>query len=182
MSCSTTKNFYDILSISTDHKIQNNVSYESKDNDDKTTEHPDDDVTKSLNNNCIFTAVKQFYIQNRKQFKVAHVNVNSIRHKFEPFREVLLENIFDVLAIQETKIDNSFPDNQFNVNMYILHRKDYKNNEGGIMMYIRRDIPQIRRDDIEELSINNANGRIEILGVECRLKNGYLSAFINNQR
>ena len=49
---------------------------------------------------------------------MAHINVNSFRNKFEPFREVLLQNIFDILSIQETKLDDSFPDAQFNVSMY----------------------------------------------------------------
>ena len=43
----------------------------------------------------------------------------------EPFREVLQNNVFDILAIQETKIDYSFPNNQFRVNMYRLYRQDY---------------------------------------------------------
>ena len=62
----------------------------------------------SLNDNCIFNAIKQDYLQNKKQCKISHINVNSIRHKFEPFREILQEHILDVLTIQETKIDNSF--------------------------------------------------------------------------
>ena len=45
-------------------------------------------------------------LQNKKQFKVAHINVNSIIHKIEPLREVLQNNVFDILAIQETKIDD----------------------------------------------------------------------------
>ena len=170
MSKNHNNNIYDVLNISTDDNDQNNASSDVNDKDDKVTVSRDNDVTKSLNNNSIFIAVKQFYLQNQKQFKVAHINVNSIRHKFEPFREVLNENIFDVLAIQETKIDDSFPDNQFNVNMYVLHRQDYKSNEGGIMMYVRNDIPQFRRPDIEQLSFSNANGRIEILCVECSIK------------
>ena len=98
--------------------------------------------------------VKQFYLSNKKLLKIAHINVNSIGHKIEPFKEVLAECIFDVLAIQETKIDESFPDNQFDVPMYRLYRQDFRHNEGGIMMYIRHDFPQYRRSDIDNLSIN----------------------------
>ena len=32
--------------------------------------------------------------------KIAHINVNSVRHKFEPLREALLKSVFDVLTIQ----------------------------------------------------------------------------------
>ena len=122
-----------------------------------------------MNDNCVFKSVKQFYLTNKKQFKIAHINVNSIRYKIEPFKEVLNESIFDVLTIQETKIDESFPDNQFHVPMYRLYRQDFKHNEGGIMMYIRNDFPQYRRSDIERFSINNNDGRIEILAVEVSI-------------
>ena len=122
-----------------------------------------------LNENCVFKSVKQFYLSNKKHLKIAHINVNSIRHKIEPFKEVLSECIFDVLAIQETKIDESFPDNQLYVPMYRLYRQDFRHNEGGIMMYIGHDFPQYRRSDIENFSINNNDGRIEILAVEVSI-------------
>ena len=109
------------------------------------------------------------YLQNKKQCKIGHINVNSIRYKFEPFREILQGFILDVLTIQETNIDNSFPNNQFAVPMYRLYRQDFKNNEGGIMMYIRNDMPQFGRCDIESFSINNTNGRIEIITVEVTM-------------
>ena len=79
------------------------------------------------------------------------------------------ENIFDVLAIQETKIDDSFPDSQFAIPRFKLYRQDYKCNQGGIIMYIRNYMPQFRRLDLEQLSITNDNGIIEILAVEVTL-------------
>ena len=81
-----------------------------------------------------------------------------VRNKFEPFREVLLENIFDILSIQETKLDESFHDAQFNVSM--CYRNDYNWNESGLMVYVRNDMIQHRRHDIEKCAFNNCNGRI----------------------
>ena len=125
----------------------------------------------SLNENCVFNAIKRFYVQSKKQCKIGHINVNSIRHKIEPFRHVLTENVLDILTIQETKLDNSFPDNQFYVDRYKLYRQDFKGNEGGIMMYIRDDFPHRRRLDIENHGFNNHNGRIEILALEATINN-----------
>ena len=78
--------------------------------------------------------------------------------------------MFDVLIIQESKLDDSFPCNQFHVPLYKCHRNDYKNNEGGIMMFIRNDLPQRRRYDIESHATNNANGRIGLLAVHVTIK------------
>ena len=48
-------------------------------------------VPDSLHDNCVFKSVKQFYLTNKKQFKIAHLNVDSIRYKIKPFHEVLNE-------------------------------------------------------------------------------------------
>ena len=118
------------------------------------------DDEKRLNDNCIFLEVKQFYLNNKNNLKIAHINVNSVRNKFEPFREVQLENIFDILYIQETKLDDSLHDDQFNVSMYKCYIHDYKCNEGGLMVYVRNAMIQRRRHDIERCAFNNCDGRI----------------------
>ena len=133
------------------------------------------ELTGLLKTNCIFNAVKGFYLENKKQCKIGHTNVNNIRHKIEPFKEILQENIFNILSIQETKIDEFFPDMQFSVSRYRLYRKDYKHNEGGLMFYVRNDIPQFRRNDLECFSMDDNNGRIEIIALEIMFnkENGY---------
>ena len=124
----------------------------------------------SLNDNCIFNATKDFYLKNRKQFKIGLLNIKSVRYKFEVISEILHENIIDLFAIQETKIDDSFPQGQFSVSQYKTYRKDHKVNEGGLMLLVRNDFPQFRRTDLENFSINNYNGRIEILAVEIHIR------------
>ena len=47
------------------------------------------------------------------------------------------------------------------VKVFKLHRKDYHGNSGGLMMFIRDDIAQRRRHDMESVSV-----RIEIIIVE----------------
>ena len=79
-----------------------------------------------VNDNCIFNSTKQFYVKNRNHFKISHINVNSIRHKFEPLREVLFENIFEIGCIQKAKADDTFPEDQFTVPPSKVYRNDYK--------------------------------------------------------
>jgi exonuclease III len=38
----------------------------------------------------------------------AHLNINSLRYKFDEIKEVLTDNIVDLLIISETKLDESF--------------------------------------------------------------------------
>ena len=44
-----------------------------------TINSPVRDDVKRLNGNCIFKEVKQFYLNNKNNFKIAHINVNSVR-------------------------------------------------------------------------------------------------------
>jgi hypothetical protein len=43
----------------------------------------------------------------------AHLNINSLRYKFDEIKEVLTDNFVDLLIISETKLDESFNDNLF---------------------------------------------------------------------
>ena len=68
--------------------------------------------------------------------------------------------MLDVLSLQETKLDDTFTNAQFSVKGFKLRRKDYHGNSGGLMMFIRDDIAQRRRHDMESVSVKS--GRIEI--------------------
>ena len=71
----------------------------------------------------------------------AHININSIRNKFEDLKEIVQKNI-DILTISETKLDESFPTNQFNMDGYAPPcRLDRSSEGGGLLIYIRDDIP-----------------------------------------
>ena len=79
-------------------------------------------------------------------------------------------NIFDILSIQETKIDDTFPDSQIRINMYRCYRNDCKSNEGGVMMFVRNGMAQRRRIDIESQTIiHHVLGRIELICVEVNI-------------
>ena len=53
--------------------------------------------------------------------KLGHLNVNSISgFKFFDVKNMLKNNLFDILVLSETKIDNSYPDSQFYVKGFKL--------------------------------------------------------------
>ena len=53
----------------------------------------------------------------------AHININSVRNKFDQLVDGIKNNI-DVFMISETKIDNSFPKKQFHYEGYCVYRLD----------------------------------------------------------
>ena len=55
----------------------------------------------------------------------------------------------DLLIISETKIDSSFNDNLFKVEGYKMERRDRTTHGGGLMTFVRSDLPFKRRKDLE---------------------------------
>lgn len=91
------------------------------------------------------TDIKHIRNNNRKECIIASLNINSLPNKFEEIKEWLGSNLFDILAIQETKIDSTFPNSQFNVEGYKLFRRDRAKGGGGIAVFVRDNISAIRK-------------------------------------
>ena len=66
------------------------------------------------------TARKKF----PNRFLCAYLNINSLRYKFDSIKDLLTQNIVDLLFIAETKLDDSFVNVQFTVDNYHLWRAD----------------------------------------------------------
>ena len=97
----------------------------------------------------------------------AHLNINSIRNKFELLSEQIKGNV-DVLMISETKIDDSFPVGQFLIEGFCTpYRLDRNSKGGGILLYVREDIPS----NLITVDINPGIKLIESFYVELNLRN-----------
>ena len=83
-----------------------------------------------------------------------HLNINSFRNKFTEIEYILTQNLMDFLFASETKIDSSFTNAQFHINDFKLHRSDRNCHGGGILAYVRSDLPNRRRCDLEDLVCN----------------------------
>ena len=87
------------------------------------------------------TILKSMRRENTNKLVFAHVNINSLRNKFELLADQVTGNI-DVLMISETKIDDSFPLGNFLIGGFSKpYRLDCDSLGGGILLYVREDIP-----------------------------------------
>ena len=58
------------------------------------------------------------------------------------FYDQFVQNKVDIFIISESKLDNSFPVAQFETSGYTTsYRFDRKSNGGGILLYVKHDIP-----------------------------------------
>ena len=71
----------------------------------------------SQNDNSANDLLKNIRIKNVNRLIIGTLNINFIAPKFEQLKEVI-GNHLDVFTIQETKIDESFPDDQFEIEGY----------------------------------------------------------------
>ena len=73
---------------------------------------------RNLCRNNSFTSPKEelnnLRLENPNTLICAHVNINSVRNKFDLLNDSI-KNIIDVLMISETKLDSSFPNGQFQI-------------------------------------------------------------------
>ena len=109
-----------------------------------------------ININAELTSLR---VKNLNKLIIGHLNMNSLRNKFELLTHQIKDNI-DILIISEIKLDESFPTSQFFKNGFSSHRNG---NGGGILLCIREDIPSkllsIERDLTEaffvEINLHN---------------------------
>ena len=60
--------------------------------------------------------------QNPNQILIPHLDINSLRNKFEILKETITSKV-DILLISETKLDSSFPLNQFHIDGVMLYKE-----------------------------------------------------------
>ena len=94
---------------------------------------------------------------------IGHLNINSIRNKHEGLSKIIINSV-DICLISETKLNDSFPQGQFLIDTFHTpFRKDRTDCGGGLLLYIREDIP------CREIIIN-IEPNIEAIFVEINLK------------
>ena len=102
-------------------------------------------------NSDLFEPLKSFRKKHKKSLIFGYYNVNSIRYKFLELKPILTDGLLDILFISETKLDSSFPLQQFKIQQFSDYRRDRNSNGGGLALYIRSDINHRRRHDLEKL-------------------------------
>ena len=69
--------------------------------------------------------LKEIRIKNINRIIIGTLNINSLSTKFEQLK-LIIANYLNILVIGETKLDPSFPDEQFFIDGYMNYRIDRK--------------------------------------------------------
>ena len=88
-------------------------------------------------------------------FKIASLNVNSLIKHIDDLRIFLADNPVDVLAINESKLDDSIKNCELYIPGYEITRRDRNRNGGGVCFYIKTSINFVIRRDLNLNDLEN---------------------------
>ena len=139
-----------------------------------------------LSANCNYTEVndntsnlnilKDLRCKNLNRILIGHLNINSVRNKFEILGSSIAVNL-DILMISEIKLDDSFPVSQFLIPVFKNSICLDRSSSGGrIMLYIRKVIPfKILKSSslspstiLVEVKINKKNGFFAVVTIRTK--------------
>ena len=96
-------------------------------------------------------STSNFRLPSKRGFKIASLNVNSLSAHIDEVRILL-----GVLAIQETKLNNSHRDSEFYTPRFGLLRRDrISDGGGGVCFYIKSSINFSVRNDLNIADLEN---------------------------
>ena len=104
-------------------------------------------------------------VKNMNRLLIGNLNTNSISNKFDQLK-LLVRSKVDILVITETKLDSTFPTSQFLIGYSEPYHFDRNRNEGGVLIYVREDIPS------KPLTDHKLPHNIEGIFVELNLRSG----------
>jgi hypothetical protein len=105
--------------------------------------------------NDVFCEIREVKKQHPDKFIAAHLNINSLRHKFIEIKDLMTDKLADIMFFSETKIYSTIRDDILKAEGYRLERRDRNQHGGGIAAYIRGDLPAKRRKDLELDGLEN---------------------------
>ena len=112
--------------------------------------------------------LKDIRMKYTKNVVIGSLNINTLVSKFDALT-LIIKDLLDILVVVETKLDTSFPDEQFLIEGFKKpYRLDRNCHGGGLIVYVRSDIPS------KELKKHNFSKKVEALFIEINLRKSKL--------
>ena len=121
-----------------------------------------------INHQEVSKLLNRIRINNINRGIIGHLNVNFFAIKLDYIRVIITENV-DIMIFTEAKLDASYPYAQLKIDGFKKpYRLDRNTNGGGVMIYVREDIPSDR------LNKHNTPTNVEAIFVEINLRKNKL--------
>ena len=117
-----------------------------------------DDVTVISDDVTVTSKPHDFGLPKLKGFIIASLNIGSLVKHVDQLRVSMKNQTVDILAVNETRLDNTIDDSEIAISNYTLTRRDRSRHGGGVAIYIRNPIQfkirnDLKDDDLELLCI-----------------------------
>ena len=86
---------------------------------------------------------------------MAFLNINSLVKHVDELRVFLAEFSFDILAINETKLDESIKSSKLNIPCHEFIRRDRNRHGGGVGFYIKSSNSYIVHSGLNVINLEN---------------------------
>ena len=110
-----------------------------------------DPVNNASTQDPLMSTLHETRAKNAKNLIILHVNINSLKcgeneknGAYDYIMDILNNRYADILCVTETKLNKEYKDTIYENDYYKMHRKDKTSSSGGMIMWVRSDIPQIR--------------------------------------
>ena len=130
------------------------LSAERLHDNDKTLSIHSQSATNESSDFELWQDLKTFRANHAKNIIFGALNINSVRNKFNYVKNILENGFIDIFNICESKLDSSFPNEQFYVKGYNMYRNDYTALSGGLISWIRNDLPASHRYEYDTHDVN----------------------------
>ena len=119
-----------------------------------------------LNNELDLESLQKLRNPYRSNPLIGYLNINFLQHKIDSLREILKKSSLEIICVDETKLDEGFPESQFQIDGYQfpLFRRDRDKHGGGKVVYIKEGLMVNR---IKEFETN----RSETICLELTISN-----------
>ena len=87
-------------------------------------------------------------IQNLKGFRIGQINIASLTKYIDQLQIYLQKESFDILSVNETRLDEHIIDSIVNINGYSIVRNDRNRDGGGVAIYYRNCTNTVLRYDL----------------------------------
>ena len=111
-----------------------------------------------INSLSDLTSIKLQRKENYENLIIGHLNIKSIRNKFEMVAEIIKD--FDIFLISESKLYSTFPNAQLRITGFRIFRNNWNKFGGGLPLYVNDKIPS------KFLNKQSISSDIELIAVE----------------
>ena len=121
-----------LLPMSSNYKKSNELSFTNVIGIDS---HTGNDDNNSTDVQDFLSTLSNLRLNNNNRVMIAHLNINSLRNKFDMLSEIVASKL-DILLVSETTLDNSFSTAAFFMPGFSKPvRLDRSSHGGGLILY-----------------------------------------------